>query len=174
MVFFGKGVRNENTEGAGESLLTRGKINRQKLKGGLEQCIGVSCLQIMYGRVFCCCFAFLGPQLQHMEFSGLGVESEPQLLASATVTAMRDPSHIFDLCHGSWQCWILNPLSKARDQTHNLTIPSQIGFCCTTTGTLPFFLKLRRKSRVSVCKDSGEDRCANKSVQVQSRECGKG
>ena len=40
-------------------------------------------------------------------------------------------SHI----HGSQQRWILSPLSKARDQTYNLTIPSQICFHCTMTGT---------------------------------------
>ena len=39
------------------------------------------------------------------------------------------------LHHSSWQCQILNPLSKARDQTRNLTVPSQVRFCCTTTGT---------------------------------------
>jgi len=32
-----------------------------------------------------------------------------------TATAMPDPSHICDLHHSSWQCQILNPLSKARD-----------------------------------------------------------
>ena len=30
---------------------------------------------------------------------------------------------------------ILNPLGKARDQTRNLIVPSQICFHCTTTGT---------------------------------------
>ena len=30
-----------------------------------------------------------------------------------TATAMPDPSHIFDLHHSSWQCWILNPVSGA-------------------------------------------------------------
>ena len=39
------------------------------------------------------------------------------------------------LHHRSQQRWILNPLSKARDQTHNLMIPSQICFHCATTGT---------------------------------------
>ena len=28
-----------------------------------------------------------------------------------------------------------NPLSEARDQTHNLVVPSQICFCCTMMGT---------------------------------------
>ena len=36
------------------------------------------------------------------------------------------PNHICDLHHSSRHCWILNPLSKARDQTHNLTVPSWI------------------------------------------------
>uniref|UniRef100_A0A8D1VUY0 Myosin light chain 1/3, skeletal muscle isoform n=1 Tax=Sus scrofa TaxID=9823 RepID=A0A8D1VUY0_PIG len=33
---------------------------------------------------------------------------------------MPDPSHICNLHHSSGQCQILNPLSEARDQTHNL------------------------------------------------------
>ena len=35
----------------------------------------------------------------------------------------------------SRQCWILNPLSKARDWTHNLMDSGQICFCSATTGT---------------------------------------
>ena len=34
-----------------------------------------------------------------------------------TATAAWDPSHILDLRCSLWQCQILNPLSKARDQT---------------------------------------------------------
>ena len=39
--------------------------------------------------------------------------------------------------HSSPQCWILNPLSKARDPTCNLLVPSQICFCCAMRET-PF------------------------------------
>ena len=39
----------------------------------------------------------------------------------------------------SRQHWILNPISKARDQTRNLMVPSQINFHCTSTGTPEFF-----------------------------------
>ena len=39
------------------------------------------------------------------------------------------------LHHSSWQRWILNPLSKDRDQTHNLMVPSWILLCCATMGT---------------------------------------
>ena len=50
------------------------------------------------------------------------------MLAYAIVTAMRDPtatatwdlSLVCDLHHSSWQHPILNPLSEARDRTHNL------------------------------------------------------
>ena len=51
-----------------------------------------------------------------MKIPRLGVELELQLLAYATATAAAtpDPSCIFDLQH-------LNPLTKARDQTHILT-----------------------------------------------------
>ena len=37
--------------------------------------------------------------------------------AYTTATATPDPSHISDLYYSLWQCWILNPLSKARDWT---------------------------------------------------------
>ena len=40
------------------------------------------------------------------------------------------------LHHSSQQCQILNPLSKARNQTCNLMVPSQIHFCYAMTGTL--------------------------------------
>jgi len=43
-----------------------------------------------------------------------------------TATAMPDLSHICDLHHSSRQRQILNPLSKARDRTRNLIVPSQI------------------------------------------------
>ena len=33
----------------------------------------------------------------------------------ATAKATQDPSRVCNLHHGSWQCLILNPLSKARD-----------------------------------------------------------
>ena len=34
---------------------------------------------------------------------------------------------------------MLTPLSKARDQTRNLMVPSEIHFCCTMTGTPKVF-----------------------------------
>ena len=70
-----------------------------------------------------------------MEVPKLGVESELQLLAYATATATQDPSGVWDLHHSSQQCWILNPLNEARDQTRNLMVPSQIHFRCSTMGT---------------------------------------
>ena len=72
-----------------------------------------------------------------MEFPRLGVVSELQPLAYATATAttIPDPSHICDLNDSSWQRQILNPLSEARDRTHNLVVPSWICFHCATMGT---------------------------------------
>ena len=60
---------------------------------------------------------------------------ELQLPAYTTATKTWDLSRVCDLHHNSQQCRILNPLSKARDQTHNLMVPSWIHFCCTTKGT---------------------------------------
>jgi len=53
--------------------------------------------------------------MQPMKIPRLGVELEVQLLAYATDTALQNLSHICDLRHSSWQGWILNPLSEARD-----------------------------------------------------------
>ena len=72
--------------------------------------------QSIYHLLFVYLFiVFLGPHLQHMEVRRLGVELEP---AYATATATPDPSHACDLHCSSWQPWIPNPLSKARDGTH--------------------------------------------------------
>ena len=76
-----------------------------------------------------------GVSLRHMEVPRLGVESELQLLAYTTATATQDPRRVCNLHHSSWQHRIPNPLSKARDQTQNLRIPSRIHFCCATVGT---------------------------------------
>jgi len=65
--------------------------------------------------VFFCLFLFLGPHLWHMEVPRLGVKSELLLPAYTTATTMWDLSHICDLHHSSWQYWLLNPLSEARD-----------------------------------------------------------
>ena len=53
----------------------------------------------------------------------------------APATATSDPSHVFDLHHSSRLPPILNPLSKARDRTCSVMVPSRILLCCTTTGT---------------------------------------
>jgi len=65
--------------------------------------------------------SFLRPHSQHMDVPRLGVKSELQLPAYTTATAMQDPNHTCHLHCRLWQPWILNPLSKARDQTCILT-----------------------------------------------------
>ena len=65
-------------------------------------------------------FFFLGPQLQHTEVPRLQGELELKLLVYVTATAMWDPSHICNLYQSSRQCWILSPLSKARDRIYIL------------------------------------------------------
>ena len=61
-----------------------------------------------------------------MEVPRLGVESELQLPTYATATTMQDLSHICSLHHSLQKLWILNPLSKARDQTHILMDSSRV------------------------------------------------
>ena len=62
-------------------------------------------------------FGFLGLYPRYMEVPRLGVKSELQLPAYTTATAIWDLCCICALCHSSGQRRILNPLSKARDQT---------------------------------------------------------
>ena len=75
-----------------------------------------------------CVYVFFEPHLPHMEVPRLGVNSELQLPAYTTATAMQDPSHICDLHHGSRQPWILNPLSEARDRTRVFMDTSQVRY----------------------------------------------
>ena len=76
---------------------------------------------------------FLGPHPWHMKVPRLRVKSELQLPAIVTVTW--DPSCVCNLHHSSQQCWILNPLSKARNRSHILMDTSRIHFCWATSGT---------------------------------------
>ena len=90
----------------------------------LSQEIGYSslCCTIGYHIIYSYCFCFLGLCLWHMEVPRLGVTLELQLLASTTVTATPDLSCVCSLHNSSWQCWILNTVSKARDRnwlSHN-------------------------------------------------------
>ena len=78
--------------------------------------------------LFFCLVCFLGPHPQHMEIPRQGVQSELQLMDYSTATATQDPSHLCNLHHSSQQCWILNPLSKTRDQTFILMDAIQICF----------------------------------------------
>ena len=117
---------------------------------------------------------FLGPHLWHMEIPRLRVELELQLPAYTTDTAMRDPS--CDLHHSSWQHQILNPLSKARDQTCIFMNTSQVRYCWATTGTpkiilhcLPPFLllyshEITKSILVTTC---------SKSISLQSKKVNK-
>ena len=74
------------------------------------------------------CF-FLRLHLQHIEFPGLGVESELQLPAYATATAMPDLSHVCNPHHSSRQHWIINPLSGPGIKPTSLWI--LVGFIST-------------------------------------------
>ena len=75
------------------------------------------------GAFFVCLFRAT-PQC--MEVPRLGVESELQLPAYTTATAMPDVSLVCDLLHSSWQRRILNPLSEARDESCVLVDAGQV------------------------------------------------
>ena len=101
-------------------------------------------LKIYSGQIFKCqvhasflifnFFCFLGRHVEHMEVPSLGVKSELQLPAYTTATAMRDPSHVWNLHHSSRQRQSPDPLSEARDRIGILMDTSWICFHCTTTG----------------------------------------
>ena len=55
-----------------------------------------------------------------MQVPRLGLKSELQLLAYATATVTLDLRGVWDLNPSSQQWQLLNPMSEARDQTHNL------------------------------------------------------
>ena len=80
-----------------------------------------------------------------MEVSRPGVKLELKLSVYTTAMATQDLSCIWDLHYSSQQCQILNLLSKARDQNHNLMVSSRICFHCAMMGT-PLFLNLFRIS----------------------------
>ena len=68
--------------------------------------------------------------LRYVDTPGPGIELQLPAYATATATATPDPSHVCDPYHSQ----ILNPLSKARNQTCNLMVPSWFCFHCTTMG----------------------------------------
>ena len=103
----------------------------------LENSLFSSCAFFFFFLVFCSFIFRASPW--HMEVPRPGVQSELLLPATATATAVPDPSRVFDLHHSSWQCQILNPLSGARDQTCNLIVASRISFCCAMAG-IPLLL----------------------------------
>ena len=94
----------------------------QCVVGKMPFAVGAPSVSISTIGFFVCLFvfAFLGQHPWHMDVPRLGVKSQLQLPAYTTATAMQDPSHVFDLYHSSQQSRILNPVIKARDQTHVL------------------------------------------------------
>ena len=70
-----------------------------------------------------------------MEVPRLGVKLELQVPAYTTATAMWDLNCIHDLHHRSQQCWILNPQSEARDQTHDPMDTSWVRYFWATKRT---------------------------------------
>ena len=93
------------------------------------------CIDFIYLFIFC--FFFRATPKAYGSFQTRG-----QIRATAACLhhiTIQDPSHVCNLHHSSQQRQILNPLREARDQTHNLLVPSLISFHCTTIGTLIIF-----------------------------------
>ena len=72
----------------------------------------------------------LGPHVQHMEVPRLqGSKLSCSCRPYTTATATQDRSQVCDLHHSSWQRRILNPPSKARNQTCILRDTSWVHYC---------------------------------------------
>ena len=89
-------------------------------------------------------FAFSGHTCGLWRFPGYGSNQSYSSAAGLhhSHSNARSELSLPNLHHSSGQhLALLNPLSKARDRTHNLMVPSQIRFRCTMTGTptLVFF-----------------------------------
>ena len=84
-------------------------------------------------------FCFLGPHLCHMKIPRQGVESELQLPAYITDTALPDLSCDCNLHYSSWHHQILNPLSEARDKTCILVHTSWAHLLLSHEGNLSVF-----------------------------------
>ena len=95
------------------------------------------CLDLANWKLSCFSFSFVHFRAAPIAYGG----SQSRRLIGAVAAGLRqshsnatqDPSCICN--HSSWQRQILNPLSEARDWTHNLMVPSWIHFHCATMGT---------------------------------------
>ena len=70
--------------------------------------------------LFVCLFSFYSLTCDIQRFLGWGQIGTAAAVYN-TAMATPDPGHICSLYHSFQQCWILNPLSEARDQTCILT-----------------------------------------------------
>ena len=103
-----------------------------------------SSLKLCFWFLFFFFFLFRATPVAYGEVPRLRVQSELQLPDHTRATATQDPSHICDLHHISRQHQILNPLSKARDQTCIFMETSQVLHLLSHNGNSPewSFLKL--------------------------------
>ena len=92
---------------------------------------------------FVCLFVFWLFRATLVAYGSSLVKLVLQLPVYTTATAAQDPSRVCDLHHSSHQCWIFDPLSKARDWTLIFMGTSQAHYhWATTAGTscFPTFL----------------------------------
>ena len=71
----------------------------------------------------------------HTAYGGSQARGRIRAVTACLHYSNKGSNRLCNLTNSSGQCWILSPLSEARDRTINLTVPSWIRFRCTTTGT---------------------------------------
>ena len=103
-----------------------------------------------------------------MEFPRLRVESELQLPAYTTATAIPDPSHVFNLCHSLWQLRILNTLNETRDRTHILSETTSGSYLLSHNGKCSLSFILSWNSHHGSAINEPNYRLATERMQIQS------
>ena len=117
-------------------------------------------------------FFFFRSSQWHMEIPKLGVESGLQLPTYTTDTAMPNQSCICDLHHSSQQSQIHHPLSRARDQTHDLTDTSWSHCCWATMGTpKKTLLYAAYKQHTLKLKTQNENEGIKKEIPLEALNC---
>ena len=112
-----------------------GWLTRRDLLGGSSRWCTRAGLSFSFFLSFFSFFLFFFFQLFRAMPAACGVTATTYTTATAT-------QDLGDLHHSSWQHWILNPLSNAKDRTYDLMVTSQIHLHWATMGTPPFLTPL--------------------------------
>ena len=95
---------------------------------GLKVNSSVASTELFYFIIYFCFLLFRATPLAYGSSQARGRIGAvaASLHTYTTDKETQDPNCVCDLHHSSRQSWILNPLSKTRDRSRNLMVPSHI------------------------------------------------